>query len=403
MVGHRPAPRRAFRPVGAASRAAHITELIRNRHRHLEAARLRDCPPRLGGPIFGRGFTLVELLVVIAIIGILVALLLPAIQAARESARRNACSNNLKQLGLAALNYESTRKVFPPGFLGSIDESDFGRLDDPTRPPPNNKHQWHGVLLYLLPHLEAQSVYDQVTLTLETGIDSRDTTQWWGDPNAGDYGQTTLSAFLCPSMVNSRPDGITAIMYGELSPSTFTIHAGYWDTDVGLGLTHYMGVAGIFGKVGSGWYAVLGPNQEVQLDKAWVGIYTTRSKTSNAHIVDGTSKMLMFGEAPGTVGQGIQAEDGSGHGEFALGNSWLGSANLPTVFGLDSSVENGFPNSGARYQIHWSYFGSLHQGNVVQFVYADGSVHGIPKEVTVPVLDALSTIQGGETEDLSQF
>src|SRR3990167_6687593 len=84
------------------------------------------------------GFTLVELLVVIAVIGILLALLLPAVQAARESARRSQCGNHLKQIGLGILNYESTHRVFPPTF---------------TRGPD------HNLLTFLLPYVEQQAVY----------------------------------------------------------------------------------------------------------------------------------------------------------------------------------------------------------------------------------------------------
>jgi prepilin-type N-terminal cleavage/methylation domain-containing protein len=91
--------------------------------------------------------TLVELLVVIAIIGVLVALLLPAVQAARESARRNTCTNNLKQIGLAITNYEAATKKFPPGAIWQR-----------WRPPAKQKH--HGSLLvHLLPYIEQQSLY----------------------------------------------------------------------------------------------------------------------------------------------------------------------------------------------------------------------------------------------------
>src|SRR4051794_6743782 len=101
----------------------------------------------LSPPARRKGFTLVELLVVIAIIGILVALLLPAVQAAREAARRAQAQSNMKNVGLAVLNYESANKKYPPGFV-------------PTG-PGGGIESW-GWAVFILPYLEEQPIYDQL-------------------------------------------------------------------------------------------------------------------------------------------------------------------------------------------------------------------------------------------------
>jgi prepilin-type N-terminal cleavage/methylation domain-containing protein len=341
------------------------------------------------------GFTLVELLVVIAIIGILVALLLPAVQSAREAARRSSCSNNLRQIGLAALQFEAAHKVFPPGFLGSTDPENFGALAGPM-----GDHQWIGVLVYLLPHMEAQTVYDKFTRTLDVAVDANDD-NYWKDENAWVAAQTIIGGFLCPTMPNTTPDGIILDrMHGKFSPVDYTLTGSGWFAEVNLGLTHYQAVAGIFGKVGPQWFMIGPHNERINVDQDLIGVYTTRSKITAGRVLDGLSKSLTFGEAPGSIGQGIQSNDGqSSYADYAIGYAWAGSATLPTAFGLDSSLENGTPNPGARYQIHWSYFGSLHSGEVIQFACGDGSVHGISKSIDFTTLDALATIRGGEAVD----
>ena len=128
----------------------------------------------LVGPRPARGFTLVELLVVIAIIGILVALLLPAIQAAREAARRSQCVNNLKQLGVAMHNFHDTYKRFPRNY----------------KQVGGNAWEASSANYYLLPYIEQQALYDQ---------GEADPNNWgW---TYGTLMNTDIVSFRCPSAV----------------------------------------------------------------------------------------------------------------------------------------------------------------------------------------------------------
>ncbi|QDU87817.1 Type II secretion system protein G precursor [Pirellulimonas nuda] len=337
------------------------------------------------------GFTLVELLVVIAIIGILVAMLLPAVQSARESARRLSCSSNLKQLSLASLNYESAHSVFPAGFLGSVDSADFGAFATFGNPP--KPHQWSGVMAALLPYLEAQPVYDLFTKTLDTGVETYDD-NYWEDANAWVAAQTKIPALLCPSVPGEGPPEVAILdqLYGEIVAPRFVLNAAGWNPQAGLGLTHYLAVSGIYGRIGSQYLV-----NQLPADKAIVGVYFSRSKTTFGRIADGASKQIAFGEAPGSIGVGIP-DKGSTVSGHALAYAWAGTATMPTAFGLDPTAEGQADN--AQYDSHWSYFGSVHKGGIVQFALADGSVQPLQEDVELNVLDAFSTIRGGESVSL---
>lgn len=108
-----------------------------------------------------RGFTLIELLVVIAIIAILIGLLLPAVQKVREAAARSTCANNLKQIALAAHNFESTYGILPPGQLGAYPGSS---ATDPLRSTGVFDAQCFGSLVFLLPYVEQENIYKKFTI-----------------------------------------------------------------------------------------------------------------------------------------------------------------------------------------------------------------------------------------------
>lgn len=153
---------------------AHAPETVRSRRRGMRrsvgrsagliSTRMREdtlrytCPVRFDRPntrVAPRGFTLVELLVVIAIIGILVALLLPAIQSARAAARRSQCQNNLKQIGIALLNYHNAKREFPEGMYFDV--------TSPTQIPPaaDSPYFRPNWIIKILPFMEEQAIYDR--------------------------------------------------------------------------------------------------------------------------------------------------------------------------------------------------------------------------------------------------
>jgi len=299
------------------------------------------------------GFTLIEPLVVIAIIAILIGLLLPAVQKVREAAARAQCSNNLKQLGLAAHNYNDAMGTFPPGYLGPY--PDLTIIQTP------NLEQEVGLLAYLLPYLEQEPLYSTMLTGLPGDYLALTTVYpgWWNYAGPWQAAQQQPKVFLCPSApaITSTPLGIGLAFHSYLQPppNDYTEDLWGWNPAVPLGLTNYLGMAGY----------------EALIDPVYVGIFTNRTPVSLMNVVsnDGASNTLLFGE--------VIPPSGTAY-------TWMGVGWLATNQGM---AQEGQSHWGATFQ-----YASYHPG-IVQFCVADGSVRGLQNNMNFNTFLALSGYQ----------
>ncbi len=305
------------------------------------------------------GFTLIELLVVISIIGVLIGLLLPAVQASRSAARRIACQNNLKQIGLALASYHDAKGGFPPGYVSTYDaymQKEIG---------PG----W-GWGAMILPYLEQQPLFDRISF--ETPIQ---------DPTQQTVRTAALNVYLCPADNMASNWTVTNGVVWIFNGQTYSV----LDPICNVGGSNYIGVFGI-------------PEPGVDGD----GVFFRDSFIGYSNITDGTSTTFAVGERASNLNYG--------RGQA----TWVGSVGGATFW---SCVPNPYDSDGGSCHqedgsgMTLGHTGEGHgpgslQGDVNQFssrhgfgcffLFCDGHVSWIRGEINYPTYTALSTRASGE-------
>ena len=293
------------------------------------------------------GFTLIELLVVIAIIAILIALLLPAVQSIRESANRMSCQNNLKQIGLAAHQYHSTHKVYPPARVNS----------------PSTYTGW----VLLLPYIEQQNLYKQF-----------DRSKNWSHSDNQPVVRKQIPIFLCPaatrnSKIDNHPNGTV------------------------LGLTDYAPVPGISNQLMDTGLVEVVQNRN--------GMIVPGGQLVQEDVSDGVSNTIMYAEDAGRptfwIFRGIApANNTPGGGNLPVtngrvhGGGWADPSNSIPLHGFNR-VGLHAPGDCAINCTNNNEAYGFHKGGA-QFVFGDGSVHFLHGDINIATYAAMVTRAGGE-------